>query len=132
MIVVAYHLLAPRFLTAIAHPIIKLVIDAVTMLFWFAGFIALAVLASAFGAYNWYGVDYNSTGWDHFYKITAAMAAFGALEWWVPRFLGPKNRWLTNTSRLLFIATTVFSALELFRGKSTKETHVAANPEVQV
>ncbi|KAL4927810.1 MARVEL domain-containing protein [Aspergillus undulatus] len=70
-IVVPYFILAPMFVPALAHRWALVAVDAVTMIFWFAGFIALAVAvgdvsfcshfsvcqglqaATAFGAFDW-------------------------------------------------------------------------------
>lgn len=70
-IVVPYFILAPIFVPALAHRFALVAVDAVTMIFWFAGFIALAAdigdpqrcskvplcremqAAIAFGAFNW-------------------------------------------------------------------------------
>lgn len=72
---VPYFILTPIFIPALAHRWALVAVDAVTMIFWFAGFIALAVdlgdvsefcsdwspcqglqAAAAFGAFNWYAV----------------------------------------------------------------------------
>lgn len=74
-IAVPYFILTPIFVPALAHRWALVAVDAVTMIFWFAGFIALAVdlgdvsgvcshwspcqglqAAAAFGAFNWYVV----------------------------------------------------------------------------
>lgn len=70
-IVVPYFILAPIFIPALAHRFALVAVDAVTMIFWFAGFIALAAdigdpqgcskgslcremqAATAFGAFSW-------------------------------------------------------------------------------
>ena len=43
LLILIYLSLAPRLFSAFAHPAAMLGLDALTMLFWFAGFIALAV-----------------------------------------------------------------------------------------
>ncbi|KAI9787362.1 MAG: Peroxisomal membrane protein pex16 [Peltula sp. TS41687] len=60
-----YLTLTPRFMPSLAHGFILLAVDALTMLFWFAGFIALAVFLSDNGTYS---------------TITAA-CVFAAFEW---------------------------------------------------
>ncbi|KAI4167142.1 MAG: hypothetical protein LQ343_007446 [Gyalolechia ehrenbergii] len=86
-----YLALGPRFLPLSANnKIIHLAIDALTALFWFAGFIALAV---------WYN--------DRDYCLgtvcgtIVASCVFGAFEW------------------LLFTATTILSALDFWRTRGT-------------
>lgn len=85
LLILIYLALAPRFFSAVAHPMAMLGLDALTMLFWFAGFIALAVFHhQAEGVYL--GNDYGDT-----YKVCGllggicgeieAAAVFGAFEW---------------------------------------------------
>ena len=71
MIAVPYLTLSPRYYPTAAHKIGILVAEVLTMIFWFAGFIALAVFinnllfcrgnvcraaqaATVFGAFSWY------------------------------------------------------------------------------
>jgi hypothetical protein len=71
---VPYLALSPRFFPVAAHKYAILAAEAVTMIFWFAGFLAAAVLLSGFafcngsvcgaargavifGAFEWYGVS---------------------------------------------------------------------------
>lgn len=86
-----YFQLAPRFFEPAAHPYARLAVDAVTMLFWFAGFIAIGVLASALRAwdYDWDAYGYTNSG---FYRDAAACAAIGALEWCVLLFQTESGR----------------------------------------
>lgn len=77
---VPYLALSPRFLPTAAHKLGILAAEAVTMVFWFAGFLAAAVFLS--------GLD--------FCKGTVCGAArgavvFGAFEWYAPRSF-PGNR----------------------------------------
>jgi len=70
LLVIPFLTLSPRFFPKIAHPFAILAIEAVTMIFWFAGFIAHAVFvtqllycrgnvcrcaqaATVFGAFEW-------------------------------------------------------------------------------
>ncbi|KAL8921148.1 MAG: hypothetical protein Q9208_005901 [Pyrenodesmia sp. 3 TL-2023] len=67
-----YLALAPRFLPPSANnKIIHLAMDAITALFWFAGFIALAA---------WYG---SSDSCGRFCNVVVATCVFGAFEWYV-------------------------------------------------
>ena len=89
LVVLIYLALAPRFFSAFAHPVAMLALDALTMLFWFAGFIALAV---------WIGRANDEYAYDGFYVERACSAAgdycreveaavvFGAFEWLVLLF----------------------------------------------
>lgn len=85
LLVLIYLALAPRFFSAFAHPMAMLGLDALTMLFWFAGFIALAVLHHQFeGVYlgDGFGDAYHGCALAGGLcgEIEAA-AVFGALEW---------------------------------------------------
>ena len=87
LLILIYLGLAPRFFSAFAHPIAMLGLDALTMLFWFAGFIALAVF------HHRAEEVYFGDGLGDYYKGCAAAgglcgeieaaAIFGAFEWWV-------------------------------------------------
>jgi len=116
ILVVLYFMLAPRFFEPAAHPFARVAVDALTMLFWFGGFIAIAVLAGAEKDWGYWDVfdGYNNNYESKYYQVTAAAAAMGAFEW------------------ILFVVTTVFTCLEAFRGGHTKPRGVVANPEVQV
>ena len=71
LLATAYLALTPIYMPRAAHKFVILAIEAVTMIFWFAGFIALAVFlsglnlclgnvcrsaeaATVFGAFEWY------------------------------------------------------------------------------
>ncbi|KAI4180139.1 MAG: hypothetical protein L6R41_007428 [Letrouitia leprolyta] len=99
--VLPYLALGPRFLPASANnKIIHLALDAVTALFWFAGFIALAVwyndLAFCYGKYC---------------KTVVASCVFGAFEW------------------LLFTATAVLSGLDFWRTRGNSSAPKTTGPE---
>lgn len=79
MLVLIYLGLSPRFFPKFAHPYAILALDAVTMLFWFAGFIALAVFENDFS----YNVGFYSFGCGSVCGQFKAAVAFGALEWYV-------------------------------------------------
>ncbi|KAI4192415.1 MAG: hypothetical protein LQ346_004324 [Caloplaca aetnensis] len=98
-----YLVLAPRFLPLSANnKIIHLAMDAITALFWFAGFIALAA---------WYGDHDYCLG--SFCGVVVATCVFGAFEW------------------LLFTATTVLSALDWNRTRGNSSAAKTA-PETTV
>ncbi|KAF1809377.1 hypothetical protein P152DRAFT_461564 [Eremomyces bilateralis CBS 781.70] len=95
LLVLAYLVVAPLRFPKFAHKFGILAADAITMIFWFAGFIALAVMVN-----NW--------GCKHYGPCRAAIAAsvFGAIEW------------------LLFVASTVMAALHVMRTRhSHSGTH---------
>lgn len=71
LLIVAFILVATMRFTALAHPLLILGLDALTMLFWFAGFIALAVIVK----------DFSFLLSDTSYHTAQATAAFGAFEW---------------------------------------------------
>ncbi|KAL4959882.1 MARVEL domain-containing protein [Aspergillus stella-maris] len=70
-IVVPYFILAPMFVPALAHRWALPAVDGVTMIFWFAGFIALAVDVSD---------SHLCSHWSVCQGLQAA-TAFGAFEW---------------------------------------------------
>jgi hypothetical protein len=67
---VAYFIAAPLFFPVAAHHLAILALEAVTMIFWFAGFIALAA-ALGNGCPTWYNAC----------RTAAAGDAFSAFEW---------------------------------------------------
>ncbi len=85
LLILIYLALAPRFFSAFAHPMAMLGLDALTMLFWFAGFIALAVLHHQFeGVYLGDGLGDAYHGCALAGGLCGeieAAAVFGALEW---------------------------------------------------
>lgn len=133
MIVTIYLLLAPLKFPSLAPVIAILALDAITMLFWFAAFIALAVWKS--NLFDCYGGICD--------KIIAGIV-FGAFEWYVfflffPSFsshtintpytfvmekvvnfsshhnLNDFANHISSMHRLLFVITTALSALTFSR-----------------
>ncbi|PWY79549.1 hypothetical protein BO70DRAFT_293455 [Aspergillus heteromorphus CBS 117.55] len=99
-----YLALAPAFFPQLAHRFVIPTVEAITMIFWFSGFIAL-------------GVYLPPSEFCHWSRCRALQAAtvFGAFEW------------------ALFLATTVAAVLDALRSRSspnTKTTH--ANVHVGV
>jgi len=96
LIAVPYLALCIKFFPALAHKFALLGVDAVTMLFWFAGFIALAARLPR--------PKYCIGSPCH---TLQAVTVFGAFEW------------------LLFAATTALSVIALVRdrGSSSKPPH---------
>ena len=86
-----------------------LALDALTMIFWFAGFIALAV---------WTNRTFNFGGFEvrgRVYNVAVAASVFAAFEW------------------LLFVATTALSALHSNRARgSITKSNTAATPAANV
>jgi len=72
-------------MSSIAHPFALLALDLLTTLFWFAGFIALAVFDNslhnvAFG--DIYGDVYRGCSvFGNFCALITAAVVFGAFEW---------------------------------------------------
>ena len=93
ILILIYLSLAPRFMASAAHPIPMLPLDALTMLFWFAGFIALAVFrhelseseayyGDVFGDIYSASVCGGSSGLlGRWCGELEAAAVFGGLEW---------------------------------------------------
>ncbi|KAL4947957.1 membrane-associating domain-containing protein [Aspergillus filifer] len=86
-IAVPYFILAPMFVPALAHRWALPAVDGVTMIFWFAGFIALAVDV---------GDIPGCSRWSVCQELQAA-TAFGAFDW------------------ALFLATSVLNLLGALR-----------------
>lgn len=81
LLILVYLALAPRLFSALAHPIAMVGLDALTMLFWFAGFIALAVFHhQAEDVYFGGIIQACSIAGGLCGEIEAAVV-FGALEW---------------------------------------------------
>ena len=142
MLVLLYLALAPRFMPKIAHPLAILGLDALTMLFWFAGFIALAVfhhdLEIDIEFDGWFATRGCSDLFDICPTVEAAVV-FGAFEWYVLQFPGVSScrcggygrvvkgtqsaiADMNGTHRALFVVTTTFAILGLLRGRSSKGT----------
>ncbi|KAI4158861.1 MAG: hypothetical protein LQ342_007038 [Letrouitia transgressa] len=96
MLVTPYLALAPRFFPKITHKFVTLGVDAVTCIFWFAGFIALAAYRGDLGLCTGRVCDCLNAG-----------AVFGAFEW------------------VLFTATTVLAALHVWRTRGTGQSKPA-------
>jgi hypothetical protein len=76
LIAVPYLIIAPTLFPIAAHVYALLAVEAVTMIFWFAGFIAVAVALPSPSYCNLFT----------FCKATTAATVFGAFSWWVPSF----------------------------------------------
>jgi len=101
ILAVPYLTLSPRFFPTAAHKFGILAAEVVTMLFWFAGFIALAVFLS-----NLLFCRGNVC------RAAQAATAFGALEW------------------VLFSATTIMASIHVVRTRGTNNTQPAPKMEV--
>jgi hypothetical protein len=73
LLVLLYVGIAPLYFTSIFHRLASLALEALTMLFWFAGAIALAV---------WVGGPVDCGG-NHFCGAVEAAVAFAFFIWWV-------------------------------------------------
>ncbi|TVY32621.1 hypothetical protein LSUB1_G008375 [Lachnellula subtilissima] len=100
--ILAYLILAPTRFPAAAHKYGILAAEAVTMIFWFAGFVALASLLGDVGCARYWSVC----------RASEAAVVFGAFEW------------------LLFTGTTILAALHVSR--SRKMGNTAHDPAVEV
>ena len=91
IIVVLYLALTPKFMPSLAHVFAILALNALTMLFWFAGFIALAVFHhqledSGYFVGDIYGdiADFGfCSALPTYCKQIEAATVFGAFEWYV-------------------------------------------------
>lgn len=102
-LVVPYLALAPIYFEVAAHPIVMAAVEALTCLFWFAGFIALAALIGRFPA-----------SWCSSVRGCAEMQAttvFGAFEF-------------------VLFAATIALTIVIPKIKGRKTTNAEPNPEV--
>jgi len=103
LLAVAYLIVAPLRFTVAAHKFGILAAEAVTMLFWFAGFIALAVLLTDIGCTGRHGGVCGAS---------IAGDVFAAFEW------------------ILFSGSTIMAALHCWR---TRNEHTAKHdPAMEV
>ncbi|OOF94432.1 hypothetical protein ASPCADRAFT_208938 [Aspergillus carbonarius ITEM 5010] len=93
-----YLALAPVFFPQLAHRLVIPAVEVITMIFWFAGFIAL-------------GVYLPAAEYCHWSRCRALQAAtvFGAFEW------------------VLFLATSVVAVLDASRSQSSPSTKPTPN-----
>ncbi|KAL2047665.1 hypothetical protein N7G274_000707 [Stereocaulon virgatum] len=119
ILILVFLAVVPRVAEKIAHPFVMVALNALTMLFWFAAFIAVAVYRHAI---NDYGIVGYTPAYDFVEGLcsaigrsycgsVAAAAAFGAFEW------------------ALFALTTALAVFVLFKGrqsgtKTTNGTHM--------
>lgn len=109
---VPYLALSPRLYPRAAHKFAILAVEAVTMLFWFAAFIAAAVFVSRLRLCKG-----SACG------ALKAAVVFGAFEWYVNSTLGLLSIMLTfATHRILFAATTVFATIYVLRNRTNTST----------
>lgn len=139
LVAVPFLVLSPLYLQQFAHKYALIAVEAITLLFWFAGFIAVAAILPPSAACSRSSVC----------KGLQAATVFGAFEWFVlfiststsisiPVFIIYYFIWLTSTySRLLFVATTVLVVvLPLMRGggdstpKPEPAVDMQAHPDV--
>ncbi|KAG7008057.1 hypothetical protein G7Y79_00007g021820 [Physcia stellaris] len=107
LLVLIYLTLTPRFLTSLANVFAIFALDALTMLFWFAAFVALAVLYHDIDQLYGFVGDTDrvvhacsASGAKGVCQQIEASVVFGAFEW------------------ALFAATTVLAALDAFRNRN--------------
>jgi hypothetical protein len=79
--------------------------DAITMMFWFGGFIALAVFLS------------SRVCFGNVCNVAKASVAFGAFNWYALVLKVLEKQRLTSMNRLLFAATTAWAGLYTFRAR---------------
>ncbi|KAH8599247.1 membrane-associating domain-containing protein [Bisporella sp. PMI_857] len=96
LLAVIYLWLAPIKFPAAAHKFAILGVESVTMIFWFAGFIALAAF-----------LDDINCRWSRVCRVSIAATVFAAFQW------------------VLFTITTVWAALHVWRTRGTHSTEPA-------
>lgn len=101
LLVLPYLALAPTVFPRFANKFAILALDALTMLFWFAAFIALAVYRNDLDGF----IDCPFK-WC---KVLTAATVFGAFEW------------------LLFTVTTVLAALHVWKTRGSSSSQPAAH-----
>ncbi|KAH8885791.1 hypothetical protein GQ53DRAFT_659009 [Thozetella sp. PMI_491] len=102
LLVLAYVGLAPLYYTRIFHRLFSLVLEGITMIFWFAGSIALAVM---------FGGPYHCGANTYCGSVEAAIA-FGFFLWAIFAFL------------------VVLDAMESMRSRDHTATHPRTKPYV--
>ena len=103
---------APIWAPRLAHRIVIPAVEVVTMIFWFAGFIAIgAELPSPAGCV-----------WSTCHALQAT-TVFGAFEWYSTSWLLRDIDLLTlRTIRVLFMVTSYFAIIDLLQHRSSGET----------
>jgi hypothetical protein len=104
LLVVAYLILSTTAMPKLGHRFIHLGAEAGTMIFWFAGFIAMAVWVS----------DHLRGCSGRVCHSARAAVVFAAFEW------------------VLWTVTTILTALKAFRGGSTAKPAAGTGPTVTV
>jgi hypothetical protein len=112
LLVTAFLLVVPTRFPQFAHKFVIAGLEFVTMIFWFAAFIAVAVLWNN-SYWGWYG---HGT----IYSVGVAAVVFAAFLWCVSCPCASIRPWLTQR-RLTFVATTALSALHI-RNSSNSNT----------
>ena len=124
---VPYLALSPRFFPVAAHKYAILAAEAVTMIFWFAGFLAAAVLLSGFDFCN-----------GSVCGAARGAVVFGAFEWygvssvqslqWTNMIFTPVYTDMIKLHRVLFSATTIMAIIHVLR---TRNNHYGKRAGVQ-
>jgi hypothetical protein len=112
LLAAAFLLLVPTRFPQFAHKFAIAAVEFITMIFWFAAFIAVAV--------RWNNSYWGWYGHDTFYSVGVAAIVFSAFLWYVScscAFVRPR----LTPCRLTFVATTALSALHI-RGTSNSNT----------
>lgn len=95
----------PRFMPNMAKPLLLLPIEVVTVIFWFAAWVALAAWIA----------DVDDLGCPNWCRVTRAAVVFGAFE------------------NLLWIVTAVLTALKAFRsGGAANKPAAGTGPSMSV
>lgn len=111
LLAVAYLLLAPTRFPKAAHKFAIGAVEFITMIFWFAAFVAVAV--------RWNNSWWGYAGRGTFYSCGVAAIVFSAFLWYVDRSVLKSP--CANNNRLTFVATTILAALHI-RGSSRNDT----------
>jgi len=116
LLAVAYLVLAPARFPAAAHKFAMGVVEFLTMIFWFAAFVAVA---TRWGNAWWVGRH------GSFYSCGVAAIVFSAFNWYAYRLPCTRDNALT-CDRLAFVATTLLAALHI-RSSPKNDTAPAPN-----
>jgi hypothetical protein len=115
LLAVAYLVLAPARFPAAAHKFAIGGVEFITMVFWFAAFVAVA---SRWGNSWWAGRQ------GTFYSCGVAAIVFSAFNWY--DMSSPIGDRVLTCIRLAFVATTVLAALHI-RSSPRNDTAPAPN-----
>ena len=121
MLAVAFLAIVPGRFDRFSHKYAILAVEVLTAIFWFAGWIALAVFLGDIGC----GTHGSVCG------TSEAATVFAAIEWYVfQEFSFERIRDTKNSVRLLFMATTVMAFQHVYNTRNSSSGTHDRNMEV--